>query len=180
MLRPAPLAALLPLLAACSSTPPASVRVASSDGPPVAAVGPLAPFEGPDVLLVVVGPFPVDTEIAEVEIAGAPGWGCSSPAVLRAGAWTAPPTELAASMTPLPVRATRDLGGGFEARRVALASTVDVEVGAALFVGAALDSSDACGAKSTEGAGRSWRRNGGAWTPVDGAILVTAIGYEAE
>jgi hypothetical protein len=63
---------------------------------------------------------------------------------------------------------------------VALASTVDVEVGAALFVGAALDSSDACGAKSTEGAGRSWRRNGGAWTPVDGAILVTAIGYEAE
>lgn len=166
----------LALLAGCAA--PTTETWTSTENPPIAALGPAAPF-GAEMIATVIGPFEADAEVQELEIVGAPGWGCSSPTVLRVGAW---PTRIASPTRPplvekLPVLATRDLGEGFEGRRVPLAPPLGVVEGELLAVVLALDMSDACGAKA-RGPGRTWRWRGGRWERIEGEMIARAIGHE--
>jgi hypothetical protein len=166
----------LALLAGCAA--PATETWTSTESPPIAALGPAAPF-GAEMIATVIGPFEADAEVQELDLVGAPGWGCSSPTVLHVGAWA---TRIASPTRPplvekLPVLATRDLGEGFEGRHVPLAPPLDVFEGELLAVVLALDTSDACGAKAT-GPGRTWRWRGGRWERIEGEMIARAIGRE--
>lgn len=167
----------LALLAGCAA--PATETWTSTDKPPIAAIGPTAPF-GVEVIATTIGPFEADAEVQELELVGAPGWGCSSPAALHVGAWptrTASPASRPPLVSELPVLATRDLGEGFEGRRVPLAAPLGMLEGELLVVALYLGTSDACGAKA-RGPGRTWRWAGGRWERIEGEMIARAFGRE--
>lgn len=152
----------------------------SNDGPPVAAVGPEAPFTSCEAIAVSFGPYPDGAIVDELELGGAPGWGCSSPSVLRVSAWAskadAPAGDPTQRAERVQVLGTTDLGEGFSARRVALPEPVYVPPGAFLHVAMMLDEADACGAKTHGATGRSWQWRNGQWTALDGELVATVVG----